>query len=162
KPRPEGFFDQTTTSTKGYLVKVLSPGTRWQVVRLEQYNDEADVLHDRFRYGETYTVTRTGANVFSVTRDWLGIQYPTGYGNFPLWESSLLRDKAFRKLFVDWQDGDQQFPDLGDAPTFDPQTGNTTPIIFGTFPAYQEEAPDLVAPTTGDLVVSGDLTKSFT
>src|SRR5262249_54836654 len=119
-------------------------------------------LHDRYRYGETYTVTRTGLNTFSVARNWQGIQYPAGVGNFPLWESSLLRDKVFRKLFVDWQDGNQQFPELGDPPTFDPQTGRTTPVIFGTFPAFEDEVPQLIAPTTGDLVVNGNQTLGMT
>jgi hypothetical protein len=130
-----------TNTTKGYLVKVLARGLRWQVVRVEQYNDEGGTPRDRFRYGETYTVTLTGPGTASVTRDWLGVQYPTGYGNFPLWESSLLRDKVFRKLFVDWQDGSQQFPDLGDTPTLDPQTGRTAPVVFGQYPAYQPPTP---------------------
>lgn len=43
-----------------------------------------------------------------------------GEGNFPLWESCILRDSAFRGLFTDWENGAANFPDLGDAPTVDP------------------------------------------
>jgi len=52
----------------------------------------------------------------------------SGNGNFPLWESCLLRDSVFRSLFVDWQDDfrddgvinqSAHFPDHGDAPSHD-------------------------------------------
>ena len=57
-----------------------------------------------------------------------------GEGNFPLFESCVLRQQGFRGLFDDWEnddtpfigDGDglldpaEDFPDLGDAPSFDP------------------------------------------
>ena len=52
-----------------------------------------------------------------------------GEGNFPLWESCVLRDKGFRALFRDWEndagrDGilgpGENFPDLGDAASADP------------------------------------------
>lgn len=45
--------------------------------------------------------------------------YNAGTGQFPVWESCLLRP-AFRGLFDDWENGDQQFPDLGDMPSADP------------------------------------------
>lgn len=41
-----------------------------------------------------------------------------GHGNFPVWESCLLRP-AFRGLFRDWENGGQQFPDHGDLPSPD-------------------------------------------
>lgn len=37
-----------------------------------------------------------------------------GNGNFPLWESCVLRDKVFRELFVDWESEDGNFPAFGD------------------------------------------------
>ena len=57
-----------------------------------------------------------------------------GEGNFPLFESCLLRKRVFRKIFKDWENdapsrggnGDgilqaaENFPDLGDMPTADP------------------------------------------
>jgi hypothetical protein len=46
-------------------------------------------------------------------------QKNAGNGQFPLWESCLLRP-AFRDLFVDWENNGQQFPELGDATSGDP------------------------------------------
>lgn len=52
-----------------------------------------------------------------------------GEGNFPLWESCVLRDRAFRTLFRDWEnDADrngvvtsaENFPELGDPSSPDP------------------------------------------
>lgn len=34
----------------------------------------------------------------------------------PIWVDCLARDRLFRSLFTDWQNGDQQFPPLGEAP----------------------------------------------
>jgi hypothetical protein len=42
-----------------------------------------------------------------------------GKGNFPLWESCVLRP-AFRALFKDWENGAANFPDLGDVTSADP------------------------------------------
>ncbi|TNM39719.1 hypothetical protein FHP29_12705 [Nocardioides albidus] len=46
-----------------------------------------------------------------------------GTGDFPLWESCVLRERAFRGLFTDWENGTADFPDLGDA-TGDGVTSN--------------------------------------
>ena len=43
-----------------------------------------------------------------------------GNGNFPLWESCLTRGSVFRTVFVDWENGGQSFPDLGDGTSHDP------------------------------------------
>lgn len=48
-----------------------------------------------------------------------------GHGNFPLWESCVLRP-AFRALFVDWEGNG--FPDLGDAPSADPVNDPQAPV----------------------------------
>ena len=42
-----------------------------------------------------------------------------GKGTFPIWESCVMRP-AFRSLFVDWENGNQNFPDLGDQESSDP------------------------------------------
>lgn len=42
-----------------------------------------------------------------------------GLGVYPLWESCQNRP-AFRSLFADWENGTQNFPDLGDPTSFDP------------------------------------------
>ena len=41
-----------------------------------------------------------------------------GPGTFPMWESVVLRP-AFKHLFTDWENGDEQFPELGDSATPD-------------------------------------------
>lgn len=46
-----------------------------------------------------------------------------GNGNMPIWESCILRP-AFRALFVDWENGAQNFPDLGDGVSTDPSDPN--------------------------------------
>jgi hypothetical protein len=43
-----------------------------------------------------------------------------GNGNFPLWESCILRTSGFRALFTDWENGSENFPDHGDATSPDP------------------------------------------
>jgi hypothetical protein len=50
-------------------------------------------------------------------------QKRAGNGEFPIWESCLLRP-AFRVLFTDWENGAQQFPELGDATSSDPSDPN--------------------------------------
>ena len=56
-----------------------------------------------------------------------------GEGNFPLWESCILRDDVFRTVFTDWENGPAQFPDLGDPTSTDPNdpappTSSVTPL----------------------------------
>src|SRR5262249_558871 len=60
---------------------------------------------------------------------WVQLGYDGGSGNFPLWESEVLRP-VFRAYFRDWQNGPHQFPDLGDPTSHDP---NTTPMAPSTF-----------------------------
>ena len=47
-----------------------------------------------------------------------------GHGNYPIWESCLARP-AFPRFYRDWENGTQQFPALGDAPS--PQPGEAAP-----------------------------------
>jgi len=103
-----------------------------------------------------------------VGTHWTDFVYVTGSGNFPLWESEVLRP-VFRSLFVDWQDGAEQFPDLGDPTSPDP---NRTPIApdvtpgpyltpWGPAPADPVPPTD-PAPLVVNLVVSGSPTHEFT
>jgi hypothetical protein len=50
-------------------------------------------------------------------------QFDGGRGNFPVWESCLLRP-AFRTLFTDWENGSANFPDLGDTASPDASVPN--------------------------------------
>ncbi len=56
---------------------------------------------------------------------WTDSVYTVGSGNFPLWESNMLRP-VFRFFYEDWVNGDLDFPDLGDATSMDP---NLNPAI---------------------------------
>jgi hypothetical protein len=90
---------------------------------------------------------KTGAPTFA--------SYPSGgEGNFPLWESCVLRDRAFRTLFRDWEsdgyaggvvmppnpvrDGvispAENFPAYGDATSQDPNdpSAPTSRVVIGT------------------------------
>ena len=51
-----------------------------------------------------------------------------GTGQFPIWESCVLRP-AFRELFVDWENGGLDFPDLGDLPSLDPASNPGAPQL---------------------------------
>ncbi|MCP5056869.1 MAG: hypothetical protein GY937_09115 [bacterium] len=49
-----------------------------------------------------------------------------GNGNMPLFESCVLRP-AFRELFIDWENGDETFPDLNDDTSADPSNDPSAP-----------------------------------
>ncbi|MEN8159733.1 MAG: calcium-binding protein [Myxococcota bacterium] len=51
-----------------------------------------------------------------------------GTGQFPVWESCVLRP-AFRELFTDWENGAENFPDLGDVPSPDPASNPAAPGV---------------------------------
>ncbi|MCA9212653.1 MAG: proprotein convertase P-domain-containing protein, partial [Planctomycetales bacterium] len=57
-----------------------------------------------------------------------------GNGNFPLWESCLLRD-SFSNVFTDWQNGALQFPDLGDETSHDPNE-NAPDVWYFDSPSF--------------------------
>jgi autotransporter-associated beta strand protein len=86
---------------------------------------------------------------------WVDLKYSTGTGNNPLWESELLRP-VFRRIFVDWQNGGEQFPDLGDMPSPDPNlnpsiVSSPLPPIVSVF-----ETPTVEPlPDGEDFVISG-------
>jgi hypothetical protein len=46
------------------------------------------------------------------------VEHNAGHGTYPLWESCQNRP-VFRSIFSDWENGAQNFPDLGDPPSFD-------------------------------------------
>jgi hypothetical protein len=53
-----------------------------------------------------------------------------GNDTFPLWESCLLRP-TFTTLYRDWENGNAQFPALGDAPSPDPSDPNAPVATLG-------------------------------
>jgi len=55
-------------------------------------------------------------------------QKDAGNGEFPIWESCVLRP-AFRVLYTDWENGAQNFPDLGDATSSDTRTDPNAPTV---------------------------------
>ena len=82
------------------------------------------------------------------SRPWLastaeGEQWREGTGNFPLWESEILRP-LFRAFFDDWQHGVNDFPDLVDATSPDPNT-NVRLVVGAVVAPFVSvfDAPDL-------------------
>jgi hypothetical protein len=90
--------------------------------------------------------------------NWVDLNYPAGSGNFPLWESELLRP-AFRSLFSDWQNGPLQFPTLGDPASPDPnqfpegsyEPSATIPNLATPF----DQLPSVDTPAGLTYIVSG-------
>jgi hypothetical protein len=144
---------------RSFVVQVVTAGEEWRLIRLQKGDADRNFLgpaiSNKVFYGEQYTVARNSTSgAITISQDWRGIEYRTGQGNFPLWESEILRP-VFRTLFTDWMDGTENFPDLGDAPTTDPNQTPPASLSFGTFPAFVPFAPTAVAATTGDIVVDG-------
>lgn len=83
--------------------------------------------------------------------------HPGGEGNFPLWESCILRDSVFRTLFVDWENPpSQNFPDLFDNVSVDPNDPDpptSTLVIDGV--SYNDGMGNIFIPGATDLVVDG-------
>jgi len=69
-----------------------------------------------------------------------------GLGQFPIFESCVQR-RAMRSLFVDWENGTDQFPDLGDLvsadPVNDPNAPTSTLARAGAF--YDDGVHEFVA-----------------
>src|SRR5206468_2796969 len=104
---------------RGFVVKVVTPGPEWRLVRVDKV--EPVKQNEKFFYGTEFSVVLSGGNLV-IKEPWRGTEYGVGRGNFPLWESGLLRATAFRTLFKDWQDGSENFPDLGDPTSPDPNS----------------------------------------
>lgn len=82
-----------------------------------------------------------------------------GQGSFPLWESCALRDDVFRSLFRDWENGEVDFPDLGDGASFDPNdpaAPQTTVLTDGT--TYTADGTTYLA---GDATLEVDASDDF-
>ena len=82
-----------------------------------------------------------------------------GNGNFPLWKSCILRDKAFRNIFTDWEpapttleaSGDSpNFPNLGDEVIADPNDPNS-PVSVLT-----PSGPEFISGTGTDFLGVGN------
>ena len=140
-----------------WSVTTRSAGRQWLVIA-EPFIDES--LSERVIFDRQYLVDAGGAGTLQVTQLWRDIAYRTGQGNFPLWESTFLREHVFRTLFADWQDT-TRFPDLGDLPTPDPAAALGHPLQFGTFPTYAAPALTLVPQGGADIVVSGATTREL-
>lgn len=107
------YFHSDSQRQRGYLLKELSRSDDrllFELVRLR--NGDADTnglteLAERYHLQITFSgpMGAQTANVL-LTQPWRDIHYLTGAGNWALWESELLRDNVFRKLFFDWQNGD--------------------------------------------------------
>ncbi len=143
---------------ESFVVSVLEPGAKWLVTNIEKI---APRKSSKVHYTESYLIVKENGT-FNIKMAWEDLKYPMGTGNFTLWESDLLRP-AFKVLFDDWQNGAQNFPDLGDEATRDPNL-DTPPVnlSFGQFPEYQEYVPNLVAPSVADVItVSGHVVLNF-
>ncbi|HUH15478.1 MAG TPA: hypothetical protein VML35_06310, partial [Gaiellaceae bacterium] len=101
-----------------------------------------------------------------VDTGWHNLAYDTGTGNFPLWESDVLRP-VFRTLFRDWQNGTENFPDLGDAPSPDPNTDPSVTAVAdppGPYltPFVPQPSLPVAAPAGAlDVVVTGTQTLNY-
>ncbi len=93
---------------------------------------------------------------------WLDVVYASGNGNFPLWESELLRP-VFRAFFDDWQNFGLDFPELGDATSPDP---NTTPGLVpeathGSWATPFEPLPAAEPPVGVEVTIASGGTHTF-
>ena len=70
----------------------------------------------------------------------------------PIWESCVARP-VFRTLFSDWENGQQQFPDLGDRVSSDPGSDPNPPTSSFTLAAGSAFYSDV---GTGRYFVGGD------
>jgi len=104
-----------------------------------------------------------GLPVFTSDEHGPGGALRAGEGNFPLFESCLLRKKAFRRLFQDWENDDtpgigdydkqldavENFPDFGDTPSPDWNVSDPPPTwITVGFPHVIEGDTIWVTPRT--------------
>ena len=124
-----------------WLARQVTAGSEWEITDLEKVKGITlgTQFFEKLRYGATYKVKLESGDL-NLYVDWQGIAYPLGTGNSPLWESSVLRDSAFRVLFKDWENGTQIFPALGDTATSDSRL--VASLTFGAFPAYTPYADD--------------------
>ncbi|HSH80291.1 MAG TPA: hypothetical protein VLA19_17330 [Herpetosiphonaceae bacterium] len=59
-----------------------------------------------------------------------------GNGQFPLWESCLLRP-AFRGIYTDWENGTENFPALGDGVSSDPSDQAAPSMTIDVAPKFE-------------------------
>src|SRR5262249_5654281 len=96
--------------------------------------------------------------------NWEYLRFTGGSGNFPLWESEVLRP-VFRALFQDWQNGPKQFPDLGDVTSPDRNVAGTPsptagiPSLTTPFDSLAEAVhpPGLVLIAAGEVTFDSDI-----
>ena len=80
-----------------------------------------------------------------------------GEGNFPPWESCILRDSGFRTLYTDWENGAENFPKLGDDTSTDPNDPNppVSSLTVGT-PKFVSGGTTFVGAATPLTLVAHD------
>lgn len=79
---------------------------------------------DGMSQGDCDQFARTSDPHYNRSKDLRG-----GTGKMPVWESCVLRP-AFAALFDDWENGDQQFPALGDRVSSDLASDNAAPRSY--------------------------------
>src|SRR4029453_11277548 len=82
--------------SSGVVVVPITPGSRWRAVAMPKVDPDRS---EKLTFGDEYIISADATGTLQVSELWRDIKYRTGQGNFPLWESETLRDKAFRKLF---------------------------------------------------------------
>lgn len=78
-----------------FVVQQETAGFLWFVKRIDNVHATKS---DKFEYQEGYSVDLE-SDTFKVYTDWQDISYAMGTGNFPLWESGVLREDVFKNLF---------------------------------------------------------------
>ena len=101
------------------LIERVSDGAKFRI----QNNRDPQTLQPIATPGFTYTDDPASwTDMVYVAGGDDNVVYHGSGGNNPLWESSQLRP-VFRDLFSDWNNNDQNFPDLGDVTTLDLNNG---------------------------------------
>src|SRR5262249_23555871 len=128
---------------------IIAGPVRIQSVSDAQVAQRVQIL----RNVETLAISPSGYS--EQGSNWQDLRFVAGgTGNFPVWESALLRP-AFRALFKDWQNGVLQVPSLGDAPPRDLNqvlllADFTSPDLTTPF-----NIPPVVAPVGLNLLANG-------
>src|SRR5262249_3052081 len=74
-----------------FVVRADQAGLQWTLIRVDKV--EPNKQNEKFTYSTQYHLTFDPAtNTLTIQQPWRGIEYRVGRGNFPLWESTTLRD----------------------------------------------------------------------
>jgi hypothetical protein len=105
----------------------------WRADRLPRYCRQTSGFSDSCDADIAQSLAGHEVQPTPANPDGLQGQINGGNGNMPMFESCLLRP-AFRTLFTDWENGPQNFPDLGDEMRPDASVPNAPAgtLTFGT------------------------------